>query len=366
MGVLMAMGRPKAVLVLRPQQREQLEGLANSRSLPAGLVSRARIILLSASGKTNQQIARQLGLTNATVGKWRRRFLEQDVSGLQDELRPGRPRPISDERVAHLVRKTLDRKPKDGTHWSIRQMARQTRISKSTVHRIWQAFGLEPHRQRHFKLSNDPFFVEKVRDIVGLYLNPPENAVVLCVDEKSQIQALERTQPMLPMGLGYVEGVIHDYRRHGTTTLFAALDTAKGKVLTPCRPRHRHQEYLGFLREIEKNVPETLDVHIIVDNYATHKHPRVKRWLVARPRFHVHFTPTYASWLNQVEIWFHRITQQAIRRGSFRSVKELVEKIDRYVRAFNTHAHPFTWTATADSIFAKVQRLCERISGTGH
>jgi putative transposase len=239
-------------------------------------------------------------------------------------------------------------------------------VSKSTVHRIWQALGLEPHRQKHFKLSTDPFFVEKVRDIVGLYLNPPENAVVLCVDEKSQIQALERTQPMLPMGLGYVEGVTHDYRRHGTTTLFAALDTAKGKVLTQCRSRHRHQEYLGFLRAIEKNVTETLDVHIIVDNYATHKHPRVKRWLAARPRFHVHFTPTYASWLNQVEIWFNRITQQAIRRGTFRSVKELVEKIDQYVQNSTNHAQPFVWTATADSIFAKVQRLCERISGTGH
>ena len=235
MGVLMAMGRPKAALVLSPEQREQLEALGSSRSLPAGLVSRARIVLLSAAGKTNLQIARQLGLANATVGKWRRRFLEQDVSGLHDELRPGRPRPISDERVAQLVRKTLDTKPKDGTHWSVRQIARQTRLSKSTVHRIWQAFGLEPHRQRRFKLSNDPFFVEKVRDIVGLYLHPPENAVVLCVDEKSQIQALERTQPMLPMGLGYVEGVTHDYRRHGTTTLFAALDTAKGQVLTQCR-----------------------------------------------------------------------------------------------------------------------------------
>ena len=252
MGVSMAMGRPKAALVLQPEQREQLESMASSRSLPAGLVSRAKIILLSASGKTNLQVADQMGLTNATVGKWRRRFLEQDVSGLHDELRPGRPRPISDERVARLVRKTLETKPKDGTHWSIRQIAEETRVSKSTVHRIWQAFGLEPHRQKHFKLSTDPFFVEKVRDIVGLYLNPPENAVVLCVDEKSQIQALERTQPMLPMGLGYVEGVTHDYRRHGTTTLFAALDTAKGKVLTQCRPRHRHQEYLGFLREIEK------------------------------------------------------------------------------------------------------------------
>src|ERR1700730_8056234 len=229
MEVPMAMGRPKAALVLSPRQREQLEGMAKSRSLPAGLVSRARIVLLSASGKTNQQIARQLGLANATVGKWRRRFLDQDVAGLHDELRPGRPRPISDERVAQLVRKTLDTKPKDGTHWSIRQIARQARLSKSTVHRIWQAFGLEPHRQRHFKLSTDPFFVEKVRDIVGLYLNPPENAVVLCVDEKSQIQALERTQPMLPMGLGYVEG-----GRHGTTTLFAALDAAKGTVIAQC------------------------------------------------------------------------------------------------------------------------------------
>ena len=255
---------------------------------------------------------------------------------------------------------------KDGTHWSVRQIAGQTRLSKSTVHRIWRAFGLEPHRQRHFKLSTDPFFVEKVRDIVGLYLNPPENAVVLCVDEKSQIQALERTQPMLPIGLGYVEGVTHDYRRHGTTTLFAALDTANGTVLTQCRQRHRHQEYLDFLRQIDRNVPPDLDVHVIVDNYATHKHPRVKRWLATRPRFHVHFTPTYASWLNQVEIWFNRITQRAIRRGTFRSVKELVTKIDQFVENDNRNAQPFIWTATADSIFAKVQRLCERISGTVH
>src|SRR5258708_29320491 len=226
MGVPMAMGRPKAALVLNPQQRERLESLASSRSLPAGLVRRARVILLSAAGKTNMKIARQMGLTNATVGKWRRRFLEQDVSGLHDELRPGRPRPISDERVAQLVRKTLETKPKDGTHWSIRQIAEQTRVSKSTVHRIWQAFGLEPHRQKHFKLSTDPFFEEKVRDIVGLYLNPPENAVVLCVDEKSQIQALERTQPMLPLCLGHVDGVTYDYRRHGTTPLIVALYTA--------------------------------------------------------------------------------------------------------------------------------------------
>jgi len=362
----MTMGRPKTALILDAEQREQLESLASSRSLPAGLVGRAKMILMSASGSTNLEIAQQLEMTNATVGKWRRRFLEHGVSGLHDELRPGRPRPISDERVAQLVRKTLETKPKDGTHWSVRQIAAEARVSKSTAHRIWQAFGLQPHRQKHFKLSSDPFFVEKVPDIVGLYLNPPENAVVLCVDEKSQIQALERTQPMLPMGLGYVEGVTHDYRRHGTTTLFAALDTADGKVLTQCRKRHRHQEYLDFLREIDKNVPKDLGVHIIVDNYATHKHPRVKRWFVTRPRFHVHFTPTYASWLNQVEIWFNRITQQAIRRGTFRSVKELIKKIDDYVQHSNRRAKPFVWTATADSIFAKVERLCERISGTAH
>ena len=362
----MAMGRPKAMLVLTEQDREQLGGLASSRSLPAGLVNRARIILLSAGGKTNQQIARELRMTNATVGKWRRRFLQLGVTGLHDELRPGRPRSVSDERVAQLVAKTLQTRPKHGTHWTVRQIAGQTRLAKSTVHRIWQAFGLQPHRQRHFKLSNDPFFVEKLRDIVGLYLHPPEDAVVLCVDEKSQIQALERTQPLLPMGLGYVEGVTHDYRRHGTTTLFAALNAATGRVLSRCRRRHRHQEYLDFLREIERNVPDDLDVHIIVDNYATHKHPRVKRWLALRPRFHVHFTPTYASWLNQVEIWFNRITQQAIRRGTFQSVKELVAKIDQFVRSSNAQAHPFVWTATADSILAKIERLCNRISGTAH
>src|ERR1700687_4321881 len=265
MGVSMAMGRPKAALVLRPEQREQLEGMASSRSLPAGLVSRARIILLSASGKTNLQIARQVGVTNATVGEWRRRFLEQDVSGLHDELRPGRPRPIRDERVAGRLPKTLETKAKDGTHWTIRQIAEETRVSKSSVHRIWQAFGLEPHRQKHFQLSTDPFFVEKVRDIVGLYLNPPEHAVVLCVDEKSQIQALEHKQPMLPMGLGYVEGVTHDYRRHGTTTLFAALDVAEGVVIEACMSRHRHQEWIKFLKHIDAATDPKSQLHLVAD-----------------------------------------------------------------------------------------------------
>src|SRR5579864_5255853 len=366
MEVPMTLGRPKAALILNAQQREQLENLASSRSLPAGLVSRAKIILLSASGKTNLQIARQLGISNATAGKWRRRFLKDDVAGLHDELRPGRPGPISDERVAQLVRKTLETKPKGSTHWSLRQIAAETRLSKSTVHRIWQAFGLEPHRQRHFKLSTDPFFVEKVRDIVGLYLNPPDKALVLCVDEKSQIQALERTQPMLPLGLGYVEGVTHNYLRHGTTTLFAAFDPVTGTVMSQCKRRHRHQEFLEFLRHVDASVPQAFDVHLIIDNYATYKHPRVQRWLAARPRYHVHFTPTYSSWLNQVEIWFNIITQKAIRRGTFRSVKELVAKIERFVHPYNAEARPFSLTATPDSILEKIQRLCERISGTQH
>jgi transposase len=268
--------------------------------------------------------------------------------------------------VASLVRKTLHTKPKDGTHWTIRTIAHETRLSPPTVHRIWQAFGLQPHRQRHFKLSTDPFFVEKVRDIVGLYVSPPENAVVLCVDEKSQIQALERTQSMLPMGLGYVEGVTHDYERHGTTTLFAALDIANGDVIAQCKPKHRHQEYLSFLKHVDENVPRKLDIHLVVDNYATHKHPRVKRWLAIHDRWHVHHTPTYSSWLNQVEIWFNLITQRAIRRGTFRSVKELVRKIEEYTRQYNRHARPFAWTATADSILEKIKRLSQAISETGH
>ena len=292
--------------------------------------------------------------------------MEFGIEGIYDELRSGRPRTYSDEHVAQLIQKTLDSTPKGATHWSTRTMAAATGISKSTVHRVWTTFALQPHRQETFKLSTDPFFVEKVRDIVGLYLNPPDHAVVLCVDEKSQCQALERSQPMLPMNLGYVEGVTHDYVRHGTTTLFAALDIANGQVLTECKKRHRHQEFLSFLRLIDKNVPAELDVYVILDNYATHKHAKVKAWLADHPRFHLHFTPTYSSWLNQVERWFALITERAIRRGSFSSVKELVAKIDSFVAAWNSNAVPFAWHATADSIFAKLARLCERMSGTGH
>jgi putative transposase len=363
----MARGRPKAVLILDEAEQIQLSSIVRSRSMSAALTVRARIVLSAAAGKSNSAIARQQQLTQATVGKWRRRFVQHRIAGLYDELRPGRPRTIEEERVAALIRKTLNKKPKDGaTHWSVRSAAAESGISKSSVHRYFELFGLKPHLNESFKLSTDPFFVEKLRDVVGLYLNPPANALLLSVDEKSQCQALERTQPMLPLGLGYVEGVTHDYKRHGTTTLFAALDVLHGTVIAQCEPRHRPQEFLGFLRTIEANVPQHLDIHLIVDNYSTHKHARVKAWLAARPRWHVHFTPTYSSWLNQVERFFGLITEKAIRRDSFTSVKELVSKIDRFVTHYNKRCQPFAWTATADSILAKLERLTSRISGTAH
>jgi len=359
-------GRPKKPIILSDEEQERLTAIANSRSLPHGLVRRARIVLFDADGISSNAIADRVGVSRQSVCNWRKRYLQQGLAGLHDELRPGRPRSVLDEEVALLVRKTLETKPQDGTHWTIRTAAKDTELSCTTVHRIWRAFGLQPHRQRHFKLSTDPFFVEKVRDIVGLYLDPPDKAMVLCVDEKSQIQALDRTQPMLPLGLGYVEGVTHNYVRHGTTTLFAALDIATGKVLTSCKNRHRHQEYLQFLKQVDTNVPSDLGIHLVVDNYATHKHPKIKRWLAAHPRYQVHYTPTYASWLNQVEIWFNIITQRAIRRGTFRNVKALIAKIEEFVSQYNRASHPFAWTATAESIIEKVRRLCQRISGTGH
>jgi putative transposase len=360
------MGRPTTAIGLDDATRARLVAMARSRTLPAGLARRARIMLLASRGLYNTQIAQRVGLSGAMVGYWRKRFLAQGLEGLQDQARPGAPRELGDERIAQLLRRSLDTPPADGTHWSCRSLARVAGLSKSTVQRVWRAFGLQPHRHKHFKLSTDPFFVEKVRDIVGLYLNPPDNALVLCVDEKSQIQALDRTQPLLPLGLGYVEGIAHDYVRHGTTTLFAALDVASGRVLTRCQPRHRHQEFLGFLKQIEASVPSGLQVHLVVDNYATHKHLKVRRWLAERPRYHVHYVPTYSSWLNQVEIWFHIITQKAIRRGTFRSVKDLVGKIERFTQHYNAHSTPFAWTATADSILQKIKRLCEVISGTQH
>jgi putative transposase len=362
----MRSGRPKQPLVLNPDERQQLQSVACSRALPHGLVQRAQIVVLAANGLSNTAIARRLHLSLPTVGIWRQRYLQAGLQGLHDELRPGRPRSISDENVAQLIRRTLRAKPHGATHWTVRSLADETHFSKSTVHRLWRAFDLQPHRQRHFSLSTDPFFVEKVRDIIGLYLHPPDQALVLCVDEKSQIQALERAQPILPMGLGYVEGVTHNYLRHGTSTLFAALDIATGRVLTQNKTRHRHQEFLQFLRQIEAQTPAQLTIHLIVDNYSTHSHSQVKRWLAAHPRYQLHFTPTYASWLNQVEIWFNIVTQQAIRRGTFRSVKELRAKIDAFVQHYNQKCAPFTWVATADSILAKLKRLCEQISGTQH
>ena len=362
----MSKGRPSTPIILSDEEQKQLQSIVRSRSLPHGLVTRARIVLLASQGSSNKNIAEKVGLSPQSVCKWRQRFVHHGFDGLYDEMRAGRPRSISDEQVAALIRKTLDTKPRDGTHWTIRSIAKETQLSRPTVHRIWNAFGLQPHRQRSFKLSSDPFFIEKVRDIVGLYLNPPDKAMVLCVDEKSQIQALDRTQPLLPMGLGYVEGVTHDYVRHGTTTLFAALDIATGQVITRCKSRHRHQEYLSFLKHVDTNVPQDLDIHLVVDNYSTHKHPTVKRWLAAHSRYQVHYTPTYASWLNQVEIWFNIVTQRAIRRGTFTSVKELTAKIDHFVEHYNTESRPFVWTATADSILEKIKRLCQYISETSH
>ena len=362
----MPRGRALCSLILTAEEREELAGFAASRSLPHCLVARAKLVLLAANGVANQEIGERLGWSKTTVSKWRQRFLKHRLPGLYDELRPGRPRSISDEKVALLLRRTLKNKPPAGSHWSVRQAADSNGLSKSTVHRVFQAFSVQPHRTKNFKLSSDPFFIEKVRDVVGLYLNPPDHAIVLCVDEKSQIQALDRTQPVLPMGLGYVEGVTHDYVRHGTTTLFAALDIASGTVLTECKARHRHQEFLEFLKRIDQAVPEGLDVHLIVDNYATHKHAKVRLWLAQRPRFQIHYTPTYSSWLNQVERWFGLITQQAIRRGSFRSVKHLIARIDHFVQQYNRNCRPFAWTATADSILQKLARLCSRISGTAH
>ena len=362
----MPRGRPLTPLTLDDEERDQLTALSRSNTMPHALVQRAQVILASAEGLNNKAVATQVGLSPNVVGKWRRRFLEAGVRGLHDELRPGRPRTYDDEKVASLVNHALQEEPDNATHWSVRSMAEAQGVSKSTVQRWFSLFGVKPHLTRTFKLSTDPFFIEKVRDIVGLYLNPPDNAMVLCVDEKSQIQALNRTQRALPLGLGYVQGFTHDYIRNGTTTLFAALDAATGKVIARCRQRHRHQEFLDFLRLIDRETPRDLDLHLVVDNYATHKHPKVRAWLARRPRFHLHFTPTYASWLNQVERWFGLITQRAIKRGSFRNVTQLKHTIMAFTDQHNLNSKPFVWVATADSILEKVARIAIRISGTPH
>ena len=362
----MRTGRPKARLVVSAEQRETLESWARRRTTAQALALRARIVLSCSEGGYDRDVAQRLRINRLTVGRWRRRFIRHGVDGLLDEPRPGAPRQISDANVERVVTLTLESKPKDATHWSTRSMAQRTGLSQSAIVRIWRAFGLQPHRFETFKLSTDPLFVEKVRDIVGLYLDPPDKALVLCVDEKSQIQALDRSQPLLPMRPGQIERRTHDYTRHGTTSLFAALDATSGDVIGEMHRRHRSVEFRKFLDTIEARVPDDLDVHLVMDNYGTHKTALIRRWFAKRPRFHVHFTPKGASWINLVERWFAELTQKQIRRGIHRSTLELEAAIREYLRLYSRHPKPFMWTKTADEILASVARFCRRISDSGH
>jgi len=339
------------------EDRAALEQQARGRSLPARLVERSRIVLRAADGLQDREIAAELGITSEKAARWRKRFLAGGTEALaKDAPRPGRGRTIKDRKVASIIKLTTSSKPANATHWSTRSMAEKAGVSEATVRRIWRAHGLKPHLSRTFKVSNDPEFAEKLADVVGLYLNPPEHAIVLSVDEKSQIQALDRTQPGLPIKKGRCGTMTHDYKRNGTATLFAALDTLDGRVISMCDDRHRHQEWLRFLRIIEKLTPKEKQVHLIVDNYATHKHPLVKRWLERRPRFHVHFTPTSCSWLNMVERFFRDLTEKQLRRGVFRNVEELLQSIGEYIDNHNRQPKPFIWTAKASDILEKVKR----------
>jgi len=360
----MRTGRPKAPLILNREERRELESLAHrSRSVPA-LARRARIVLACAEGQDNKGVAHRLRATPATVGKWRTRFVRERLAGLYDEPRPGAPRSITDDEIEQVVVRTLESTPRGATHWSTRGMAKAIGLSHATISRIWHAFGLQPHRSETFKLSPDPLLVPKVRDIVGLYVNPPEHAVVLCVDEKSQIQALDRTAPLLPMRPGQPERRTHDYKRHGTTSLFAALDAKSGKVIGQMHRRHRSIEFRKFLDRIDASVPADRDVHLILDNYGTHKTPLIRAWFAKRPRFHVHFTPTYGSWLNLVERWFAELTTKQIRRGAHRSVSELERAIGAFLDAHNTDPHPFAWTKSADQILASIARFAQGTTAT--
>lgn len=347
-------------LELTEEERESLERYARGRTVSQGLSLRARIVLRCATGRLNGEVARELGLTIQTVGKWRKRFVHHRIAGLSDTPRPNVHRKLLDERVEEVVRLTLQTKPDGCTHWSTRKLAKKTGVSQSSVSRVWRAFELKPHRHRTFTLSTDEFFVEKVRDVVGLYMNPPDHAVVLCLDEKSQIQALERRQPVLPLVFGQPERATATYTRHGTTNLFAALDVATGKVIGECYPLKRAAEFRRFLRRVDREVPEPLDVHVVVDNSSIHNAPTVRRWLSQHPRFCMHFTPTYSSWLNLVERWFASLTDEALRRGSHQSTRELRDAIERYIGATNDEPMPFVWTKTADEIIAAVSRFCAR------
>jgi transposase len=356
------LGRPKKELLLTNEERTKLELIVRRRTSAQQASLRAQVVLLCADGLSNTRVAKRLKVSMPTVGKWRERFRIHRLEGLLDEPRPGAVRTVTDEKVEEVVTKTLESTPRGETHWSRRTMARQVGISADSVGRIWRAFGLKPHLTETFKLSPDPQFIEKVRDIVGLYLSPPHNAVVLCVDEKSQIQALNRTQPIFPLMPGQAERMTHDYQRNGTTSLFAALNAVTGQVIHQTFRRHRHQEFLRFLDRIDKTIPADLDVHLVLDNYATHKTPRVKGWLQRRPRFHIHFTPTYASWLNLVERLFAEVTQKAIRRGSHCSVPALERAINEYLAARASEPRPFIWTATPEEIFDKISSFCKPFS----
>jgi transposase len=362
----MRTGRPRTTLTLTAEERQRLDSLAHRSRSAAHMARRARIILACADGGETTIIARRLRVSPTTVCKWRTRFLRDRLDGLFDEPRPGAPRQITDDQVETIVIRTLETTPQGATHWSLRDMAKASGVSRSTVGRIWQAFGLQPHRSETFKLSTDPLLIDKVRDIVGLYLAPPDRALVLGVDEKTQIQALDRTAPLLPLRPGQPERRTPDYVRHGTTSLFAALDVQTGTVIGECHARHRAVEFRTFLDTIDASVPPDLDIHLILDNYATHKTALIRRWLAKRPRYHVHFTPTSASWLNLVERWFAALTEKQLRRGTHRSTRELVAAIRQYLDVTNEAPRPFVWHKTADQILASVARYCQRTSATAH
>jgi transposase/DNA-binding CsgD family transcriptional regulator len=359
-----AMTGPAAVeIVLSERERGELEARARRRKIARADAMRAEIVLLAADGLNNCAIADEIGVSRMTVLTWRKRFAAQRFDGLDDEPRCGAPRKIGDDKIADVVMKTLETMPSHATHWSTRSMAKASGLSVSTVHRIWNAFSLQPHRSETFKLSTDPRFVEKVRDIVGLYLDPPERALVLCVDEKSQIQALDRTQPLLPMRPGQAERRTHDYERHGVTTLFAALDVKAGTIVGKCMPRHRAQEFRKFLDEVERNVPVNLDIHVVMDNASSHKTKLIRAWFAKRRRWHVHFTPTSSSWINQVERFFALLSEQQIKRGVHRSTAELEAAINTYIKTRNADPKPFRWTKSADDILASIERFCRRTIG---
>ena len=362
------MARPMAELTLTDDERQALTTWAGRPKSTQRLAIRARIVLACAGGSDNKAVAAKLGLNPTTVGTWRRRFVERRLEGLADEPRPGAPRSITDADVERVITATLESRPKAATHWSTRGMAEAAGLSQSAVGRIWRSFGLKPHLRESFKLSTDPFFVEKVRDVVGLYLDPPERAIVLCVDEKSQIQALDRTQPLLPMRPTLAEKQTHDYARHGTTSLFAALNVATGEVIGRCHRRHRQREFLKFLDEVHGRLPheEGVEIHLVLDNYATHKTAAVKRWFLRHPEYRLHFTPTSSSWLNQVERFFGEITQRRSRRGAFRSVASLEAAIREYLEHHNASPRPFKWTADADLILNRIKKVIEPTSNSGH